>query len=83
VYKGNKKPTAKECVLIIDHETGTYTLEKLDQNVFVKKTRYLHVTRFLVIMFEPLKPFMLLQFVLELHLSILLKLKVTSDILFD
>jgi hypothetical protein len=41
VYKGNKKPTAKECVLIIDHETGTYTLEKLDQNVFVKKTRYL------------------------------------------
>lgn len=39
VFKGNKKPTVKECVLIIDHEAGTYTLEKLDQNVFVKKTR--------------------------------------------
>lgn len=39
VFKGNKKPTSKECVLIIDHDTGTYTLEKLDQNVFVKKTR--------------------------------------------
>ncbi|KAK7478923.1 hypothetical protein BaRGS_00029790 [Batillaria attramentaria] len=39
VFKGNKKPSAKECVLIIDHDTGTYTLEKLDQNVFVKKTR--------------------------------------------
>ncbi|XP_025096469.1 ELL-associated factor 1-like isoform X2 [Pomacea canaliculata] len=40
VFKGNKKPTAKECVLIIDHETGTYTLEKLDQSVLVKKTRF-------------------------------------------
>ena len=40
VFKGNKKPTAKECVLIIDHETGTYTLEKLDQNVLLKKTRF-------------------------------------------
>lgn len=39
VFKGNKKPTVKECVLIIDHDTGTFTLEKLDQNVFVKKTR--------------------------------------------
>lgn len=40
VFKGNKRPTlGKECVLIIDHDTGTYTLEKLDQNVFVKKTR--------------------------------------------
>lgn len=39
VFKGNKKPSGKECVLIIDHDTGTYTLEKLDQNVFVKKTR--------------------------------------------
>ncbi|XP_076471040.1 ELL-associated factor 1-like isoform X2 [Babylonia areolata] len=40
VFKGNKRPTlGKECVLIIDHETGTYTLEKLDQNVLLKKTR--------------------------------------------
>ncbi|KAK7110499.1 ELL-associated factor 1-like [Littorina saxatilis] len=39
VYKGNKKPTAKECVLIIDHETGSYTLEKMDQTALVKKTR--------------------------------------------
>ena len=40
VYKGNKKPVSKECVLIIDHETGTFTLERLSNNVTVKKTRY-------------------------------------------
>ncbi|KAL8579986.1 hypothetical protein ACOMHN_054108 [Nucella lapillus] len=40
VFKGNKRPLlGKECVLIIDHDTGTYTLEKLDQNVLLKKTR--------------------------------------------
>lgn len=39
VYKGNKKPVSKECVLIIDHETGTFTLERLSNNVTVKKTR--------------------------------------------
>ncbi|ESO87953.1 hypothetical protein LOTGIDRAFT_126779 [Lottia gigantea] len=39
VYKGNKKPCPKECVLIIDHKTGTFTLEKLTNNIPVKKTR--------------------------------------------
>lgn len=39
VYKGNKKPVSKECVLIIDHETGTFTLERLSNNITVKKTR--------------------------------------------
>ncbi|GFN92042.1 Ell-associated factor 1 [Plakobranchus ocellatus] len=39
VFKGNKQPLMKECVLIIDHKTGTYTLEKLTSKVTVKKTR--------------------------------------------
>lgn len=39
VYKGNKRPISKECILIIDHETGTFTLERLSNNINVKKTR--------------------------------------------
>ncbi|XP_041366068.1 ELL-associated factor 2-like [Gigantopelta aegis] len=39
VYKGNKKPCPKECVLIIDHDTGTFTLERLASAVQLKKTR--------------------------------------------
>ncbi|KAK3732228.1 hypothetical protein RRG08_067271 [Elysia crispata] len=39
VFKGNKQPLMKECVLIIDHKTGTYTLEKLTSKITVKKTR--------------------------------------------
>ncbi|KAH3835357.1 ELL-associated factor 1-like [Dreissena polymorpha] len=39
VYKGNKRPVQKECVLIIDHDTGTFTLERLNNNINVKKTR--------------------------------------------
>lgn len=39
VYKGNKRPCLKECVLIIDHQTGTFTLEKLTNNIQLKKTR--------------------------------------------
>lgn len=39
VYKGNKRPVSKECVLIIDHDTGTFTLERLTNNISVKKTR--------------------------------------------
>ncbi|XP_005107163.1 ELL-associated factor 1 [Aplysia californica] len=39
VFKGNKQPLMKECVLIIDHEKGTYTLEKLTSKIAVKKTR--------------------------------------------
>lgn len=39
VYKGNKRPVAKECILIIDHDTGIFTLERLTNNINVKKTR--------------------------------------------
>lgn len=39
VFKGNKQPSQKECVLIIDHNTGTYTLEKLSSKISVKKSR--------------------------------------------
>lgn len=39
VFKGSKKPYQKECVLIIDHNTGEITLEKLSCNVQLKKTR--------------------------------------------
>jgi ELL-associated factor len=39
VFKGARKPYAKECILIIDHVTGEVTLEKLTHNIQVKKTR--------------------------------------------
>ena len=39
VYKGNKRPSQKECVLIIDHNTGEITLEKLANAIQLKKTR--------------------------------------------
>ncbi|ODN05918.1 Ell-associated factor Eaf [Orchesella cincta] len=39
VFKGARKPYAKECVLIIDHETGEVVLEKLTHNIQVKRTR--------------------------------------------
>jgi len=40
VYKGNAEtaPT-KDCVLIIDHETGELTLERISNKIMVKKTR--------------------------------------------
>merc|ERR1719509_279810 len=39
-YKGNAKPANnKECILIIDHETGELTLERLDSQIMLKKTR--------------------------------------------
>ncbi|CAG4966615.1 unnamed protein product [Colias eurytheme] len=39
VFKGNQRPYTKECVLIIDRDTGEITLEKLSSNIQVKKTR--------------------------------------------
>ncbi|XP_065091925.1 ell-associated factor Eaf-like isoform X2 [Ochlerotatus camptorhynchus] len=40
VFKGNQRDySKKECVLIIDRVTGEITLEKLNSNVQVKKTR--------------------------------------------
>jgi ELL-associated factor len=39
VFKGNTRPYTKECVLIIDKDTGEVVLEKLTHNVQVKKTR--------------------------------------------
>jgi len=39
-YKGNLKPTnAKECVLIIDHNTGELTIERISNQILMKKTR--------------------------------------------
>lgn len=40
MFKGNQRPYTKECVLIIDKVTGEITLERLSQNVQVKKTRH-------------------------------------------
>jgi len=39
VFKGSTRPYTKECVLIIDKDTGEIVLEKLSHNVQVKKTR--------------------------------------------
>lgn len=39
VFKGSKKPYLKECVLIVDHATGEITLERVSQNINLKKTR--------------------------------------------
>ncbi|XP_062861594.1 ELL-associated factor 2 [Trichomycterus rosablanca] len=39
VFKGSKKPYMKECILIVNHDTGEYRLEKLSSNISVKKTR--------------------------------------------
>ncbi|KAL4618069.1 ELL-associated factor 2 [Arapaima gigas] len=39
VFKGSKKPYMKECILIVNHDTGEYRLEKLNSNIAVKKTR--------------------------------------------
>lgn len=39
LFKGSQKPYQKECVLIIDKNTGEITLEKLSSNIQVKKTR--------------------------------------------
>ncbi|XP_074659560.1 uncharacterized protein LOC141912236 [Tubulanus polymorphus] len=39
VYKGNKRPSTKECVLIIDNVTGEIRLEKLESTLQLKKTR--------------------------------------------
>nr|XP_039273112.1 ELL-associated factor 1-like [Styela clava] len=39
VYKGSKKPAQKDCVLIFDHNTGEFTLERISSQIQVKKTR--------------------------------------------
>jgi len=39
VFKGPQKPFQKECVLIIDRDTGEITLEKISSTIQVKKTR--------------------------------------------
>ncbi|XP_048341573.1 ELL-associated factor 2 isoform X1 [Sphaerodactylus townsendi] len=39
VFKGSKKSYQKECVLIVNHDTGECRLEKLSSNITVKKTR--------------------------------------------
>ena len=45
MFRGPKKPYGnKECVLIIDHNTGEITLERLSHNIQLKKTRYYFTT---------------------------------------
>ncbi|XP_053699491.1 ELL-associated factor 1 [Synchiropus splendidus] len=39
VFRGNKRPYQKDCVLIINHDTGEFVLEKLSSSIQVKKTR--------------------------------------------
>nr|XP_026690426.1 ELL-associated factor 1-like isoform X2 [Ciona intestinalis] len=39
VYKGSKKPVQKECVLIYDPTSGSFTLERITSQIQVKKTR--------------------------------------------
>lgn len=39
VFKGSKKPYLRECILIVNHDTGECRLEKLNSNISVKKTR--------------------------------------------
>ena len=42
IFKGTKTPVPKECLLIIDNETGQVVLEKISEHIRVKKTRYDH-----------------------------------------
>uniref|UniRef100_A0A8C5PWH1 ELL associated factor 2 n=1 Tax=Leptobrachium leishanense TaxID=445787 RepID=A0A8C5PWH1_9ANUR len=39
VFKGSKRPYIRECILIINHDTGECRLEKLHSNITVKKIR--------------------------------------------
>ena len=39
LFKGNEKPVARECLLIIDHTTGEIILERISSHITVKKTR--------------------------------------------
>ncbi|KAG9467658.1 hypothetical protein GDO78_014519, partial [Eleutherodactylus coqui] len=39
VFKGSKRTYLRECILIVNHETGECRLEKLNSNITVKKTR--------------------------------------------
>ncbi|KAK7079742.1 chromatin modification-related protein VID21, partial [Halocaridina rubra] len=39
VFKGNHKPVARECILIIDQNTGEIVLERISQSITVKTTR--------------------------------------------
>ncbi|XP_069838564.1 ELL-associated factor 2 [Dendropsophus ebraccatus] len=39
VFKGSKRQYLRECILIVNHDTGECRLEKLSSNISVKKTR--------------------------------------------
>ncbi|KAF0300975.1 Ell-associated factor Eaf [Amphibalanus amphitrite] len=56
VYRGNSRPYQKECVLIVDHETGDIRLERLTENIQVKKTRSEGPTPRMPAMPRPLTP---------------------------
>lgn len=44
VYRGSKKPCPKECILVVDKEKRTITLERLTSTVHLKKIRSAHTT---------------------------------------
>lgn len=48
VFLGSRKPHLKECVLVFDHDTGDFTLERLTNNIVVKKTRAEGILLFLI-----------------------------------
>ena len=39
----------KACILIVNHDTGEYRLEKLNSNIAVKKTRWVGKDIFVVV----------------------------------
>lgn len=39
VFRGHRRPHVKECLLVIDHNTGEIVLQKLTDNITVKATR--------------------------------------------
>ena len=56
-YKGQAKPAStKDCILIIDHETGELTLERLSNQV-EKRTElvylYFHIIKLMVLLIDP------------------------------
>lgn len=49
VFKGSKKPYLKECILIINHDTGECRLEKLSSNITVKKQESKEAVKFSIV----------------------------------
>ena len=56
-YKGQAKPAStKDCILIIDHETGELTLERLSNQVENRPELvylYFHIIKLMVLLIDP------------------------------